>query len=63
MWRDHRRLTHRMSRRLDQPAYVTQVHYTTWCGTNITVDDVNPKTMVTRGAPSCLKCAVAKEPA
>lgn len=62
LWRDHKRITHRMSKQLDKPSYVTQVTYTTWCGTQVTVDNVNPATKVARGTPTCIKCACAKEP-
>lgn len=60
MWRDSKRITHRMSKQLAKLAYVTQVSYITWCGVEVTVDDVNPATMCHRGTPTCVRCAVAK---
>lgn len=63
LWRDPRRVTHHVSKLLDRPSYITQVSYVTWCGTKITVDDVNPHTMVHRPTPTCVRCAVAEEPA
>jgi hypothetical protein len=62
LWRDTRRITHRVSRVTDRPAYITQVSYKTWCGTTVTVDDVNPRTQVDRGTPTCVRCAVSEEP-
>lgn len=62
LWRDTRRITHRLSKALDRPTYVTQVSYVTWCGTKVSVDDVNPSTMIHREVPSCVRCAVAPEP-
>jgi len=63
LWRDHKRITHRVSKQLEKPNYVTQLWYTTWCGTQVTVDNVNPQTMVHRGTPTCVYCAIAQEPA
>ena len=62
LWRDPKRVSHRVSKQLDRPAYITQVSYMTWCGTKVTVDDVNPSTMVHRGMPTCVRCAVAQAP-
>lgn len=63
LWRDHRRITHRVSKQLDTPVHVTQVSYRTWCGISVGVDSVNPTTMVNKGTPTCIKCACAEEPA
>jgi hypothetical protein len=62
LWRDPKRITHLVSKQLDRPTYVTQVSYTTWCGTKVSVDDVNPRTMIHRPTPTCVRCAVATEP-
>ena len=62
LWRDPKRISHRVSKSLEVLGHVTQLAYVTWCGTKLTVDDVNPSTKVHRGAPTCVRCVVAQEP-
>ena len=38
---------------------VDRVVYATYCGHNVTVDDINPRTKI-EGMPTCMRCIVAE---
>jgi hypothetical protein len=65
-WRDPRhKLLHTISRcttiaTATEP--ISLVSYWTWCGLQLTVDDVNVSTLSHGAAPTCLSCVVASIP-
>ncbi len=62
-WRDPLRgLRHTTSKCTSMPTEnVGRVWYLTWCGLQLTVDDVNPYTTM-YSEPTCLACIVATLP-
>ena len=42
------------------PHGVNSVLYTTYCGIDATVDDINPRTKAEYGFPTCFGCIVAE---
>ncbi len=63
-WRDPLHgLSHSTSRITSRPLRdgVARVWYKTWCGLQLSVDDVNARTVAMR-APNCLGCVVAEPP-
>lgn len=58
-WRDPQRgLLHVVSKIVSTPIDVRRVWYKTACGLQLSVDDVNARTMMNT-TPSCLSCVVA----
>ena len=63
-WRDPAGITHLIRKLTTAHAgtAVSRVLYRTWCGHEVSVDDVNNMTKCVRGGATCIRCSVALEP-